>query len=71
MAYTNKRISGIETLFLLAQQEHVHVSSSAIRVLASHKTRLPDFVPKDIEEEVYAELFQFYDKQRNGRAHSK
>ena len=65
MAYTNKRISGIDTIFLLAKEEHVHVSSSIIRVLSAHKTQLPNFVPKEIEEEVYNELFEFYKK--NGK----
>ena len=60
MVYTNKRISGIETIFLLAKEEHVHVSSSTIRVLARHKTRLPNFVPSIIEEEAYEEMFKYY-----------
>eukprot|EP00826_Nyctotherus_ovalis_P044274 TRINITY_DN4771_c0_g1_i1.p1 TRINITY_DN4771_c0_g1~~TRINITY_DN4771_c0_g1_i1.p1 ORF type:complete len:184 (-),score=42.39 TRINITY_DN4771_c0_g1_i1:800-1351(-) len=62
MAYTNKRISGVDTLFLLAREEHVHVASSTIRVLASHETRLPNFVPEEIEEEVYDGLFKIYHK---------
>jgi len=53
MALANRRVSGLETVFLMADARHAHISSSLIREFAHYKTRLHDFVPKVIEERVY------------------
>ncbi|RYE96044.1 MAG: hypothetical protein EOO41_05040, partial [Methanobacteriota archaeon] len=44
MALINRKLSGIETCFLMADEAHSHVSSSLIRELARWKMTLPDFV---------------------------
>jgi ATP sulfurylase len=44
----------------------VHISSTRIRELAMFGRRLENFVPKEIEDEVYSKLFEHY--KRNGLA---
>ncbi len=53
MASLNRRLSGIETSFLMADEKHVHVSSSVIRELAKFGKVLPGFVPPSIAHTVY------------------
>ncbi|MBS0628630.1 MAG: pantetheine-phosphate adenylyltransferase [Verrucomicrobia bacterium] len=48
MARANKKLSGIETLFLMAEDE-AHISSTLIRELAANGASLKDFVPEYIE----------------------
>ncbi len=49
MALANRRLSGIETLFLMADERHTQISSSLIREIAYFKGPLRDFVPAEIE----------------------
>jgi pantetheine-phosphate adenylyltransferase len=56
MAFANRKISGIETVFLMANDCHGHISSTLIRELALYKTRLHDFIPAPIEERVFLRL---------------
>lgn len=49
MALANRRLSGIETLFLMADERHTQISSSLIREIAHFKGPLRDFVPSEIE----------------------
>lgn len=49
MALANRRISGLETLFLMADEHHTHISSSLIREIAYFQGPLSDFVPPEIE----------------------
>ncbi len=49
MAQANKRMGGIETLFLMADERYSHMSSTLIREIAYFKGPLHDFVPKEIE----------------------
>ncbi len=53
MALANRRLSGIETLFLMADERVGHISSTLIRELGRLKSRLHDFVPAEIEEQVF------------------
>ena len=62
MGLINRKLSGRETVFLLASPGYVHVSSSFIRELSMYERRLEDFVPSEIEEEVYNYLFAYYKK---------
>lgn len=62
MGVINRRLSGKETIFLMASSGRVHISSSMIRELSIYKTKLENFVPPDIEDEVYEYLFDYYDK---------
>jgi pantetheine-phosphate adenylyltransferase len=57
MGIVNRKLGGIETLFLHAKSNRIHISSSMIRELAHYETRLANFVPKLIEDEVYDHLF--------------
>lgn len=66
MGIINRRLSGRETIFLMASSSRVHISSSRIRELSMFGKKLENFVPPEIEEEVYAYLFDHYSK--NGLA---
>ncbi len=52
MARANKKISGIETFFLPAEN-YSGISSSLIKELALHKAPLKDFVTPHIEQKLY------------------
>jgi pantetheine-phosphate adenylyltransferase len=52
MAGANRKLSGIETLFLVADPQFAHISSSLIREIAHFKGSLKEFVPASIEQQV-------------------
>lgn len=56
MAILNRRLSSIETAFLMADEAHVHVSSTVIRELAKYNKIMEGFVPESICAEVYAKF---------------
>ncbi|MGE5196604.1 MAG: pantetheine-phosphate adenylyltransferase [Anaerolineae bacterium] len=56
MALANRKISGIETVFLMADERYAHVSSTLIRELSLYNSRLHDFVPEAIEAQVFERL---------------
>ena len=60
MGLINRELSHKEKIFLLASAEHIHISSSRIRELAMFNRKLENFVPKEIEDEVYSKLFYHY-----------
>ena len=62
MGLVNRRLSEKETIFLQAKSGYVHISSSLIRELSMYETKLDNFVPREIEEEVYDHLFTHYRK---------
>ena len=66
MGIINRKLSGKETVFLQASSSRVHISSTRIRELAMFGRKLENFVPQEIEEEVYTRLFEHY--QKNGLA---
>lgn len=49
MASANKKLGGIETIFLMADSKTSQISSSLIREIAHFQGPLNDFVPKEIE----------------------
>lgn len=53
MALTNRQISGLETVFLIADQKYLHISSSLLRELAFNGADLQEFIPKKILKQVY------------------
>jgi hypothetical protein len=61
MALVNRKLIGIETSFLMADEKHSHISSSLIRELAHFGKTLPEFVPVAIQNEVYSKLGVPYD----------
>lgn len=56
MACANKKICGIETIFLLANPQHAHICSTLIREIAHGGYRLHEFVPTEIEDAVYTRI---------------
>ena len=56
MALSNRNISGVETLFLMASEKYSHLESSLIREIGSFGHRLKSFVPDEIEEIVSQRL---------------
>lgn len=53
MALANRKMSGIETLFLMADERHAHISSSLIREIAKSGRHLERFVPQSVAEAIY------------------
>lgn len=51
-----RRLTGIETIFLMAAESNTHLSSSLIRELARWKKTIPGFVPESIADEVFARM---------------
>jgi len=64
MGIINRRLAHKETIFLQASSSRVHISSSLIRELSMYETKLDNFVPREIEDEVYSYLFEHYRKLR-------
>ncbi len=56
LAHTNQKLSGIETLFLLPNEEFQSISSTVIRDIAKRGERLIPFIPEAIEKEVFEKL---------------
>lgn len=56
MALANRRMSGIETLFLMPDERVAHISSSLIREIGRYHSSLLDFVPKEIEDMVLGRI---------------
>lgn len=52
MAQANRRLSGIETIFLMANDQHSQISSTLIREIAHFKGPLKEFVPSEIESQI-------------------
>ena len=64
MGIINRKLAGVETIFLHASANRIHISSTMIREIAHYQRRLSNFVPKEIEDEVYDHLFKYYADQR-------
>lgn len=56
MATTNRLLSGIDTLFLMAESSYTHLSATLIREIARLGHDLHGFVPDSIESEVFERL---------------
>lgn len=56
MALANRKMSGVETVFLMADERHSHVSSTLIREIGGFGHRLDAFVPEQIEEIIFQRL---------------
>lgn len=50
MAEANRKLSGLETIFLIAGGETTQLSSSLIRELAKNKGSLSAFIPHELEK---------------------
>ncbi len=53
IAHANLQISGMETLFMMAEGDKVATSSSLIRELAANRAPLKEFVPEYFEKLLY------------------
>jgi pantetheine-phosphate adenylyltransferase len=58
MALANRKLSGLETLFLPANPDYAHISSTLIKEIAHFKRRLHAFVPPSLEEQIFSRLSQ-------------
>jgi len=56
MAYTNRALTGIETLLLPASPGLAYVSSSLVREVARFGGDITPFVPPEVAERMYARL---------------
>ena len=53
MALTNKKLeSGIETIFLIADEKYTYLSSTVVKEMAKYGTDLSKFVPREIIDDV-------------------
>ena len=53
MAMMNRKLSGIETIFLLPDENYGSISSTLIRELAFYHANLREFVSKNVEDAIY------------------
>lgn len=57
MALTNKKLNpDVETLFLTTKAENMYLSSSMVRLIASMKGDISDFVPSIIHDDIISRL---------------
>lgn len=56
MAVANRKVSNLDTLFLMSDERHSHISSSLIRELGRGGRELAAFIPLQIEEQVRRRL---------------
>lgn len=56
MAWMNRHLSGVETLFLPAGRQVSHIASSLVKDVARHGGRIEDLVPDGVAEAVMARL---------------
>jgi pantetheine-phosphate adenylyltransferase len=56
MAMSNKVISRIDTVFLIANPLYIHISSTLIHEIAHGGHRLHQFVPESVEDAVYTRI---------------
>jgi pantetheine-phosphate adenylyltransferase len=56
MAVANRKMTGIETIFLMADENHFSISASLIKEIGGFGRRLNGFVPDEIEEIVHQRL---------------
>jgi pantetheine-phosphate adenylyltransferase len=53
MALMNQKMTGIETIFLIASEQQSYIRSTLIREIALNGRRLHEFVPEAIEAQVF------------------
>ncbi|MBL0888005.1 pantetheine-phosphate adenylyltransferase [Myceligenerans indicum] len=54
MALMNRHLSGVETVFVVADQAYAHVASSLVKDIARHGGEIDDLVPDGIGDAVRA-----------------
>lgn len=52
MAISNKKLGGIETVFLLADPSYIHIQGKLVREIAQSGGSLDGFVPPELEEAI-------------------
>jgi pantetheine-phosphate adenylyltransferase len=58
MALMNRRLTGVETVFLPAAPEHLHLSSSLVKEVARFGGDVTPFLPSQVLQRVAAKLAQ-------------
>ena len=53
MAEANRKIGGVETVFLVCQPQYSMISSTIVRDCASHGAPIDSMVPEEIIEKIY------------------
>jgi pantetheine-phosphate adenylyltransferase len=56
MALMNRRLTGVETVFLPAAPEHAHLSSSLVKEVARFGGDVTDFLPAPVRRRLLAKL---------------
>jgi pantetheine-phosphate adenylyltransferase len=50
IAFTNFKLAGVETLFMMPSQDYIHISSTIVKDVARHGGDLKNLVPPVVEE---------------------
>ena len=54
MALANRKLNAqVDTAFLMTSAEYMYLSSSMVKDIALHGGKITDFVPEEIENEIY------------------
>lgn len=57
MALTNRKLNPkVDTAFLMTSAEYMYLSSSMVKDIALHGGRVADFVPAEIEEDIFQRI---------------
>ena len=57
-AQMNRHLGNVETFYLVVEEKYRLISSTLVREIAPHGRRLHEFVPAEIEEQVFQRLYQ-------------
>ena len=66
MAEANRRIGGMETVFISCSPEYSMISSTIVRDCAAHGAPIESMVPEEISGEIYAAYGAVPDAERKG-----
>jgi len=64
-AQTNRQLGAIETFYLVVEEKYRLISSTLVREIAPYGKRLHDFVPAEIEAEIFHRLFHMQKHKEN------
>jgi pantetheine-phosphate adenylyltransferase len=57
ISFTNYKLAGVETLFMMPSQDFIHISSTIVKDIAAHGGSLKGFVTPSVERALKEKLF--------------
>lgn len=67
MALMNRHLVGVETMFIIGDQNLAHIASSLVKDVARHGGRIDDLVPSGVADRIHRALRARAHGQENGR----